>query len=124
MIGDSGFANAGKGVDERVFLAEVEEGKIGLGVAVPGEAAGNVVLGETKDFLLPFVVLAVYVWEERDFFTPIESGAKAQVKAQSFADTADPELRAGDRPRRLPPMADNSRLRGLKNQKKSRQRCA
>lgn len=77
LIGDSGFANAGKGVNECVFLAEVEEGKIGLGVAVSGEAAGNVVLGETKDFLVPLVVFAVYVGEECDFFTPIESGAKA-----------------------------------------------
>ena len=54
-------------------------------------------LGETKDFLLAFVVLAIHVGEECDFFTPIESGAQAQVKAQSLADTGDPELRAGGR---------------------------
>ena len=54
-------------------------------------------LGETKDFLLAFVVFAIHVGEECDFFTPIESGAKAQVKAQSLADTGDPEFRAGGR---------------------------
>ena len=95
MLGDSGFTDARERIDEGVFFAEFEERKIGLGVAVSGEAAGDVVLGEADDLFLTFVVFADHVGEEFDFLAPIKSRAETQVKSQSLADTGDPELRAG-----------------------------